>query len=889
MTTPRTRSRRITAALVGGAIATAALAAGGASAADTRQIVIMDPTANLSAQVRDEERRGNDVDAVIRTIGKGFVADLDAADVRRLQADPDVVHIEPDRPVSLAAGPTAAQAGIPPLDGASAIKTAAAANDPFSGAREISGASGSVIGSTVGATREEGEPGHGGPGGTASIWYRWTAPDDGVVTVTTQGSSFDTLLGGYSGASLADLRTHAHNDDNPGSGTWSRIAFDVTAGTTYYFAVDGYGGWTGSSVLNWSLAGPPPPPPVIPNDMFSAAAEITGASGSVTGSTVGAKREAGEPYHGSSTGRASIWYRWTAPADGNLQLSTQGSSFDTLLGAYTGAALADLDQLAANDDFGGGLWSSVTIPVTEGTTYRVAVDGWGGRFGATRLSWSLTQPAPEPPAEEPPPSDPGSVTRQAASWGLDRIDQAGLPLDGVISTTQNGSGVTAYVIDTGVRPDHADFGGRVTSGFSSISDGNGSNDCNGHGTHVAGTVAGGSYGVAPAATVVPVRVLSCSGSGSTSGVIAGIDYAVRHHQAGTPAVANMSLGGGYSAALNAAVAAGVADGITFVVAAGNSNANACNYSPASEPTAITVGSTASNDWRSSFSNWGSCLDVFAPGSSIRSAWYTSSTATATLSGTSMASPHAAGAAALLLSATPSATPASVAQAMTASATTGVVADPSGSANRLLRVDNAVPAAPSVSPPQDVTPITAPLPAPAAAPAPPASAQPRTPRRNSLTETPVLALPGVIGARKTSRGITVRVTPPDNLSEMQARAKSAAAKRATAAKRAAARAAARARRAKASNERGQTSSASAKVLQRRALAAKRKASAAARVARNPRVTYEVVLNGRRIARSTRTTIVVKSVAARKAKAGTVVRVRATLPGFRSKLSAPIRLR
>jgi subtilisin family serine protease len=473
--------------------------------------------------------------------------------------------------------------------------------------------------------------------------------------------------------------------------------------------------------------------------MFADAQEITGTSGSVTGTTIGAKREAGEPDHASPSGRASTWYRWTAPSSGNLRLHTQGSSFDTLLGAYTGSAVSSLTSLGSNDDVPGGLWSEVTVPVTAGTTYRIAIDGWGGYTGTTTLSWSLgaSTPAPAPaPTPSPSPSPtpgpaptPAPTDRTAASWGLDRVDQANLPLDGRIAAAHNGAGVTAYIIDTGVRGDHGDFSGRMAEGFTSISDGNGSTDCNGHGTHVAGTVAGSTYGVAPAATVVPVRVLSCSGSGSTSGVIAGIDWAVRHHQAGTPAVANMSLGGGYSAALNAAVAAGVADGISFSVAAGNSSDNACSYSPASEPTAITVGSTTSSDGRSSFSNWGSCLDVFAPGSSIRSAWYTSATATATLSGTSMAAPHTAGAAALLLSARPSATPAAVRDALVTGATRNVVSDPAGSPNALVNIASGVTPTAPAAPVADVTPETAPLPAsPAAAPAAPrrAMSAPATP-------------------------------------------------------------------------------------------------------------------------------------------------------------------
>ena len=269
------------------------------------------------------------------------------------------------------------------------------------------------------------------------------------------------------------------------------------------------------------------------------------------------------------------------------------------------------------------------------------------------------------------------------SWGLDRIDQRNLPLNQSYTYPNTASNIHAYVIDTGIRYDHTTFGGRATSGYDAV-DGGSADDCNGHGTHVAGTVGGNQYGVAKGVLLVGVRVLNCSGSGTTAGVVAGINWVTNN--AIRPAVANMSLGGGASSSIDTAVRNSVASGIAYAVAAGNDNRNACSYSPARVAEAITVGATTNTDARASYSNYGSCLDVFAPGSNITSAWYTSSTSTNTISGTSMASPHVAGAAAMVLSANPSYTPAQVASSITGSATTGVVSNPgTGSPNRLLYV------------------------------------------------------------------------------------------------------------------------------------------------------------------------------------------------------------
>jgi subtilisin family serine protease len=273
-------------------------------------------------------------------------------------------------------------------------------------------------------------------------------------------------------------------------------------------------------------------------------------------------------------------------------------------------------------------------------------------------------------------------TQSPVTWGLDRIDQRDLPLSNSYTDGTEGAGVHAYIIDTGIRRTHAEFTGRMGNGYDAVTAGGTANDCHGHGTHVAGTVGGTTYGVADKAILHAVRVLDCNGSGSNSGVIAGVDWVKIN--AIKPAVANMSLGGGASSALDTAVTNSIAAGISFAVAAGNSNANACNYSPARTANAITVGSTTNTDNRSSFSNWGTCLDIFAPGSTITAAWSTSDTATNTISGTSMASPHVAGAAALYLSANKTATPQVVRDTLVNSATLNkVISAGTGSPNRLL--------------------------------------------------------------------------------------------------------------------------------------------------------------------------------------------------------------
>jgi subtilisin family serine protease len=523
-------------------------------------------------------------------------------------------------------------------------------NDPFAGADLFAGTTGAVSSSTLTASRESGEPSHGGYGASSSIWYKWIATQDGTLVVDTRLSNFDTLLGAYTGTQVNALTTLAANDDS-GGGTWSSVTVSVVAGTSYFFAIDGYGNRKGSTTLNWQFT--QAPDPSVP----SAPRNVRGSAGD----------------------QSAVLY-WEAPLDNGSRTIT----------SYVATSSPGSKTCSST-----GALTCTVRGLTNGVAYTFSVTATNS-IGTSSASVAS---APVTPTAASTPEAPTTV------WGLDRIDQRALPLNNQFSRAYTGSGVTAYIIDTGVLSTHTEFGGRVLSGFTSISDSNGTEDCNGHGTHVAGTVGGSNYGVAPGVAIVPVRVLDCSGSGSTSGVIAGIDWVIANHVAGTPAVANMSLGGGRSSALDIAVRSAVADGVVFVVAAGNSTANACQSSPAGEPLAITVGSTTSADARSSFSNYGSCVDVFAPGSSITSAWYTSTTASNTISGTSMASPHVAGVVALGLEIAPNSSVAQISDWITSTATPGIIGDAGTGSPNLLVYSRLSASPPGASAPTTTLPTT----------------------------------------------------------------------------------------------------------------------------------------------------------------------------------------
>ncbi|MFH0242532.1 S8 family peptidase [Streptomyces sp. HK10] len=361
-------------------------------------------------------------------------------------------------------------------------------------------------------------------------------------------------------------------------------------------------------------------------------------------------------------------------------------------GAIENSYIVTLDEDAADAGSSKGKSLVKKYGASIKRTYHEALNGYAVELTEAEAKKLAADPAVDAVAQDQKVSIAGTQTNPP-SWGLDRIDQQSLPLDNSYTYPDSaGQGVNAYIIDTGVRISHSDFGGRAVNGYDAVDGDNVAQDGNGHGTHVAGTVAGTSHGVAKKAKIVAVRVLDNNGSGTISGVVAGVDWVTQN--AVKPAVANMSLGGGANSTLDTAVRNSIASGVTYAVAAGNSNTDASGSSPARVAEAITVGSTTSSDARSSFSNYGSILDIFAPGSSITSAWHTSDSATSTISGTSMAAPHVAGAAALHLGDNPGATPSQVASALDSAAVTGAISNPgSGSPNKLLHVGEGDPGDP----------------------------------------------------------------------------------------------------------------------------------------------------------------------------------------------------
>lgn len=317
-------------------------------------------------------------------------------------------------------------------------------------------------------------------------------------------------------------------------------------------------------------------------------------------------------------------------------------------------------------------------------TYNRAIRGFAVRIPEQATSAFLTAMQKNPQVsyvEEDTLMQTNTITQSNPVWGLDRIDQHNLPLSKSFSYNKTGSAVNAYIVDTGILASHQEFNGRVQTGYSAIADNNGTNDCNGHGTHVAGTVGGSTYGIAKNVGLVPVRVLDCAGSGAMSGVIAGLDWIIQNGR--KSAVVNMSLGGSAYSTLDTAIDNLFNNGYVPVVAAGNSNTDACTSSPARAGKAITVAATDSTDTRASYSNYGSCVDLFAPGSQITSAWIGSNSSAATASGTSMASPHVAGVVATMLENNSTATPQSITDQLLNQSTINLIQNPMSSPNRLL--------------------------------------------------------------------------------------------------------------------------------------------------------------------------------------------------------------
>ncbi|MEY4628171.1 MAG: hypothetical protein RLZZ595_497 [Bacteroidota bacterium] len=363
------------------------------------------------------------------------------------------------------------------------------------------------------------------------------------------------------------------------------------------------------------------------------------------------------------------------------------------------------DDVAENEIDGESEKMCGSAKAQKERTFKHAVKGFSGRLTAAAIEEFRRNPKVKYIEQNQVVSI--VATQNGATWGIDRIDQSDLSLSGTYNYTTDGATVDAYIFDTGIRLDHAEFTGRLKTGFDATNTVPTANDDQGHGTHVAGTVGGTTYGVAKKVSLIPVKVLAATGSGTTAGVAAGLDWAVQNHT-NRPAVGNMSLGGGVSTVIDDAVIRCIDDGIVMVVAAGNSTANASNSSPARVSRAITVGATTSTDGLASYSNFGAVVDILAPGSSISSAYFSSSTSTASLSGTSMASPHVAGASVLYLEYAPGSTPSQVETGLKTYAAQGRISGvPSGTTNALLQINFGTvptlpaPGVPTLSSPADL--------------------------------------------------------------------------------------------------------------------------------------------------------------------------------------------